>query len=909
MVRCWSTKQGLPQNAVTALLQSRDGYLWVGTKAGLARFDGVRFQRFGAEDGLPTGEISSLMEARDGALWVGAPNSGVFRWQNGHSINLCAELSSKNVTALTETFDGAVWIGTATGLDCWKGGQVAHQGEREGLPTVFVHALYTDRAGTLWVACGGAGIFQLRGGNFVPEPAPFDNPLLKPGYCFFEDQKSALWLSIGNGNLLCKKDGVWQTYGRTNGVPFYYVNCLAQAVNGTLWAGSTGEGLVCLKGDRFVPLTTSNGLSDNFVLSALADREGNVWVGTAAGGLNRLTPKKLATLAAPQGLTREIIRSIVESADGMLWVVSRTGGLYRGNHDQFEPYQSPTRPEGVDPDYYYPGVYPNSECILAAQDGTLWLGGPQALFHLGKTASKIFKANPDTKWINREMRIAALAEDANHTIWVGTSDGKILASRNGEFFPVQGVTNNSWVVNIASATNGTIWAGTSGSGLLQLRTNALVATLTSQQGLGSDFITALKVGRDGTLWIGTDGGGLNRWKDGHCLHFTAKQGLPESSIVQILEDDTGDLWVGSARGICRVRHGDLESLAAGTIAKLQPLMIGEMEGMLAEECSFGSSPNCLKTRDGRLYFTTVKGMVVINPKDYNPINLPATARLEEVLFNGKIVHQYGGEKVLIPPGRGNLEIHYTGLGSEILESIQFRYKLTGADADWVEAGERRTANYSQLPPGKYRFDVFARSGQGPWPVSGASMELTLQPYFYETRWFFVSSLALAALALIQTVRVISHRKLQRRLHWIEMQNAVEKERSRIAKDIHDDLGASLTQMTMWSETGQAATSHPDDHGLTFAKIADKSRLAVQSLDEIVWAVNPKNDNLPRLVRYICRHADECFDSSNIRCWQKVPEDLPASHGITPPNFDTTCSSPPRKPSITRSNTPAPPSSG
>ena len=263
------------------------------------------------------------------------------------------------------------------------------------------------------------------------------------------------------------------------------------------------------------------------------------------------------------------------------------------------------------------------------------------------------------------------------------------------------------------------------------------------------------------------------------------------------------------------------------------------------------------------------------PGQIKPPGLPPVARLEEINFNGKTINEDdGGGKITIPPGRGNLEIHYTGLGHAFLENLQFRYQLIGTDPDWVEAGTRRIAYYSQLPPGEYRFQVAARAGDGQWSQSQTGLALILQPHFYETWWFFASLFSLGVLALIQIVRVISHRRLQQRLHWIEMQNAVEKERSRIAKDIHDDLGANLTQVTMLSELGQTANGQPADHGQTFARIARKSRLAVQSLDEIVWAVNPRNDNLPRLVRYICRHADECFDSANIRCWQKVPEDLP-----------------------------------
>jgi ligand-binding sensor domain-containing protein/signal transduction histidine kinase len=870
VVRCWKTPQGLPQNSVTALLQTRDHYLWVGTKSGLARFDGVRFRPFAGKDGLPSGTISALLEARDGALWVGTPDRGLFCYQNGRGTNV---LSYRRITDLAETDDGTLWIGSSAGLDRWKGGQVAHMGETEGLPKSRVNSLYIDRAGTLWVGTADKGIFRLRDGKFASEPAPYKYQHL--GYCFLEDQGGALWLSTGNGFLLRKKGGEWQTYdGPTNGVPYNYVPCLAQTANGTLWAGSTGDGLVYLKEDRFIPFTTRNGLSDDYVMCALADREGNLWAGTAVGGLNRLTPKHLVTLAAPQGLTHELVRSIVESADGALWAATRNGGLYRGDHNHFAQYRSPHIPEGVVAAYNYPGVYLGSESILAAHDNTLWLGGPAALFHLGETNSKLFKVSEETKWL-QDSAVTSLAEDAHHTVWAGTSRGDILFSREGSFFPVEYGSKTAPVAAITCGADGTVWAGTRGAGVLQLRSNTFAAKLTSRQGLGSDFVTALHVGRDGTLWIGTEDGGLNRWKDGRCFAFPPRQGLPEGRIVQILEDDEGDLWLGGMHGICRVKRSDLESLATQQLAVVQPLTLGEEQGMLSEECSSGSSPNCLKSRNGRLYFATMKGLVVIDPKQYRSAESPPLARVEEVVFNGKIVSENAeGGKVVIPPGRGNLEIHYTGLGNAVLEGIQFRYQLIGVDPDWVEAGRQRTAYYSHLPPGEYHFQVITCGGGRLWPESRASMDLELRPHFYETRLFFASLLILSALALVQVVRVVSHRRLQRQLHWAEMQNAVEMERSRIAKDIHDDLGASLTQVSMLSEFGQDATGQPEVAGQTFGKIADASRLAVEALDEIVWAVNPKNDTLPRLVRYICLYADECFDSSPIRCWQKVPADLP-----------------------------------
>lgn len=873
-VRAWQAEQGLPQNTVNAIVQTRDGYLWLGTQNGLVRFDGVGFKVFGLRQGLQSVDVRALLEDRDGALWVGTSGGGVSRGRDGHFTTFTQRdgLAGNIVTSLAQDGEGSLWIGTTMGLSQWRAGRFSSFTEKEGPPGLGVRGLYTDRGGHLWITTGQDGLFQFQQGKLVEVPIAFPNPSQKTVYSLLEDRKGRLWIGVGNGVLLCREGGVWRRYDATQGLPSTYLTTLLEAGDGTLWAGSLDEGLFYRKGSQFLHLSQHDGLSDNAVRSLLEDREGDLWVGTRAGGLNRVAPRKLATLAAPQGLTNEFVRSIAESPDGTLWAATTGGGLYRYQGGTFTAFV----PGSTSEEYRF------VESVVATRDGTLWWGGSQGLFSLTDQNILGIYLGGSVSWLRGDS-ILSMREDREKGLWVGTARGQLRRLLDGQFTtPATGLPADP-LVAMAQSADGTFWIGTGGSGVLALK-GSQVSTFTTRQGLGSDFIRALFVDHEGTLWIGTAGGGLSRWRDGHIVNFTTKEGLVDDTVSQVLEDDAGNLWLGCNRGICRLSKRELNELAERKISFVHPLVFGKSEGMLAEECSSGSSPACFKSKSGLLCFATVKGVVLVDPKRQQVNERPPAVLLEEVVFNGEAWEPRemlpaagkGAARaaVMIPPGGRNIEFHYTGLSFTAPDKVRFRFQLVGLDSDWVEAGTRRVAYYPHVPHGHYTFRVIACNSDGVWNKTGAVLDVLMRPYFYQTWWFLGAATAAAAAGLALVVRDASQRKLRRQLQMLEMQHAVDQERTRIAKDIHDDLGASLTQITLLSELGKSAVGQPEQAEQHFAKIGGKSRLVVQSLDEIVWAVNPKNDNLVRLVEYLCRFADECFESTDIRCWQEVPEGLP-----------------------------------
>jgi signal transduction histidine kinase len=386
---------------------------------------------------------------------------------------------------------------------------------------------------------------------------------------------------------------------------------------------------------------------------------------------------------------------------------------------------------------------------------------------------------------------------------------------------------------------------------------------------------------DGTLWIGTLGGGLSRYKDGQMITFTSQQGLWADTISQIVADDDNNLWFGCNHGIFRVSKKELNDLAAGKIAFVHPRIFGLSDGMPAQECSGGFCPAGLKTKSGLICFSTVKGLVLVDPEAHLKA-LPHEVLLEEVLVDDRVlqadIHNTTAttngaspRHLVVPHGAWEVDLHYTAISLSSPELVRFRYRLQGLDKDWIEAGGRRTAYYHRIPPGDYNFQVTACNADGIWSDQKASLAITVQPFFWETTWFR-AAVIIGVLALLAGIVRLMER---RRYSYLETQNAIEKERLRISKDIHDDIGGILTQVSLISDLGQSETKNQPLLNGQFERIGNQSRAAVQALDEIVWATNPKNDNLSRFAEYVCRFADECFESSAIRCWQAVPTDLPS----------------------------------
>jgi ligand-binding sensor domain-containing protein/signal transduction histidine kinase len=872
--RAWGTEAGLPQNTVNAITQTRDGYLWLGTQGGLARFDGVRFTVFGLTHGLPSVQVRALCEDAEGNLWIGTTGTGLCRMRNGQFEMLTPEhgLAGINVTAIARGNNGQMWIGTMDGLSLWQRGQFLQPEAFAAWGHPSIRSLMKDRRGGVWVG-SSQGLFEFKDNRFVETLNPVDGQSITSAYCLLEDSAENIWVGIGNGRILCRRNGKWVIYDESAGVPYAYTTCFAEGADGTIWAGSLDEGLHYFRDGRFWPVHDQDGLSGRAIRSLFADHEGNLWVGMRTSGLNRLVRRRLTAVGQAQGLTNDFVRSVTESADGTLWVATIGGGVYRGEPNHFEAL--PTVITNV--------TYPFMETVVATRDGSVWWGGaPGGLFQWKEGQLVTSLTGEKMRWL-RNSTVTALLEDRAGGLWVGTSRGVVLKYQDGIGTLTMNRVARGAVSSLIQEPDGTLWIGSVAGGLCRSPADGRMPAYVTN-GLLSIHVAALHLDKENTLWIGTGGGGLNRWRNGNMTGFTTRQGLGDDTISQILEDDRGNLWLGCNRGIFRVRKNELNELAEGRRTFVHPRGFGINDGMLAEECSADSCPAGLKTKSGQLCFSTVRGLVLIDPSQTRSDELPPRVVMEEMLANGQpqtlLPRSTSADDeenpplaLTLPPGLGEFEFHYTGLSFAAPQQIRFRFRLDGLDKDWSEAGTRRAAYFHRLPPGKFVFRVSACNADGIWSRD-ATLAVTVLPHFWETRWFPISAGSVLLSVTIGVVSLAVRGRYKRRLARVEMQHAVERERLRISQDMHDDIGGILTRVSIMSDVGESAANGNETARGHFERIGKQVRSAVQSLDEIVWATNPKNDNLRRFADYVGRFADEFFENTSVRCWQEIPTDLP-----------------------------------
>lgn len=878
----WQTSDGLPGNTVTALQQTQDGYLWIGTLNGLVRFDGIRFKVFGESSELPNIRVLALLAARDGALWIGTEGGGLVRWQAGafRVFNHQDGLPSETVMTLAEDGEGQIWAGTLAGLACWREGRFEappRSSVEAGLP---VSGVAIDRENGLWVVTSGRLLLSRDRRQALSRPPAAEPSAFSSVLAAEAGRSGQLWFGGANGYIGAVSNGVVHVFREQPGQLLEATYALCEARNGDLWVGTANGGLRRLREGRFTSLTTQEGLSDNSVRCLLEDREGNLWVGTVGGGLNRVKVRKVTPFTTRDGLAHNVVMSLAEDNEGTVWVGSNCGGLSAGRDGIFSPF--------------YANYLLDNECIwslLPGSEGSLWVGTwGGGLFQIrGKEVRNYSVTRP-----GNDEPVVALAEDGSGGLWLGTMqaglkrfrDGKVSAGPTG----LPGLSHP--VTSVVQDPGGPLWIGTSGGGLHRWHSGQ-DRVFSRREGLPSDFVRTLY--RDGTggLWIGT-GGGLAFLRHEKLTAFTRAQGLPDEVISQILEDDRGFLWFGSNQGIFRILKAELQEVVEGHATVVSPVAYGRAEGMESLECTGGFHPSGLKTRDGRLWFSTVKGLVMVDPANSSFNETPPPVVIEEVRADGVVLaadsegfsgrSRSGAGRQVEPalhigPGTQRVDFRFTALSLVAPERNRFRYRLEGLEADWLEAGPQRTVAYPRLPPGRYTFHVAACNNDGVWNRSGASLAFQVRPHVWQTWWFRVAGLAAILGGGGWLVRTVAVHRLRRKVRRLQQEHAVERERTRIAQDIHDELGATLTRIALLTEVGLKHQDKPEEVTAALGKIFSTAREAVRAMDAIVWAVNPRNDSLDHFANYVSQYAEEFFRPTSIRCRLDIPADLP-EHPLT-----------------------------
>jgi diguanylate cyclase (GGDEF)-like protein len=728
----WHTKDGLPQSSVEAIAQSRDGYLWFGTQEGVARFDGVRFVVFDKSNtpALRANRILSLLADRRGGVWMGTDGGGMTRYDRGTFTTFRAKegLPGDTVGCLAQDQEGNVWIGTDRGLARFGAGGLKTYTTADGLPAGPVGALLARRAGGVWVGTD-TGLVSVEAGR----------PLSRvPGTrgrvsALWEDADGTLWLG-GNGALTAVRPESSRTYSPADGLPAHSVQALRRDRDGSLWIGTDGGGLARFRDGRFSIVSTKDGLPTDMVLQVFEDLEGSLWIGMHDGGLDRLRDAKFVTFTTREGLAGDDVWPVFQDREGSLWFGTSNAGLSRLKGGVFTTF---TTRDGL----------PSNAVQALAQDGsgTLWVGtrgGGLSRIDGGKVSAVAPRGGlPGTA-------IGALCADRDGSLWIGTRGFGVVRLRGGAFSEVPGLemVKDVAIHSIHQDRRGDVWIATNGRGLLHIH-EGVVAALTTRDGLASDIVNAVREGSDGSLWIATFGGGLGRLRGGRITSYTVAQGLYDDAVFQVLEDGGRNLWMSCNKGISRVSIAEMDALDRGAVASLHPVAYGTADGMKNRECNGANQPAGIRAADGRLWFPTIEGVVVVDPEHLPTNRVAPPVVLESLLVDGAPLA--ARDRLELPPGKESLEFQYTALSFAVPERVRFRYKLEGLDRDWVEAGARRVAYYTRIPPGSYRFVARAANDDGVWNEAGAALSFRLRPRFYQTPWFYaVMAIGLGGLGVL-----------------------------------------------------------------------------------------------------------------------------------------------------------------
>lgn len=740
--KMWTIDEGLPMNTVMSIAQTKDGYLWLGTETGVAQFDGVKFENFNHENtpAFTNDIILALMVDRSGRLWIIPRGGGVIRFQDGsfEALTRFSGILSKEVWCIIESVDGSIWIGSNTGLTRITGGEPVKIPLPGNLSGRAVTALLEDRNGAIWVGCKGAGLALIKKSGSGYESEYIGLPGMEITI-LFEDRKGALWIgTVENGLFRYFEDQLTLINGNNN-LAAFTIRCLYEDRFGNLWIGTHGDGIKVLPQTgisagnyRVFNFPGQEDFASSIILAFYEDREGTLWVGTNGGGLIWLRESKIITYTMKYGLSYNNIYGVFQDKQQRIWCGTKGYGVNYLNPDEGRFYTLSTKN----------GLSSNA-VITFAQDpaGSLWfgtLGGGINRFKNGKIDVFTFP----TGLSNNSFR--AVYVDPTGRILAGNVNGFIYEYKEGRFTQIADV--KSRVNMLFRDSRGILWACTMDNGLCRVNPSpGQPEFFNVEKGLSNNVVTCIREDLNGILWIGTVQG-LNRFQDGSITHLYKKHGIPDDTVYWILEDHKNDFWISSNQGIYCLSKEELNSFFNGEIAQVNPLVFGKETGLLSIECNGGNQPSGWRSTIGRLWFPTTHGVSIIDPRHVGVNRVPPPVVIEKIIINGK---QYPvSKRIKVPPGRNNLQIHYTALSFIVPTKIRFKYKMVGYDKKWTEVQNIRILYYNDLPPGKYRFQVTACNSNGVWNYNGVKIEIHLKPRFYQTLTFKIHIITFAAALLV-----------------------------------------------------------------------------------------------------------------------------------------------------------------
>jgi diguanylate cyclase (GGDEF)-like protein len=759
----WTTDNGLPQNGVREITQTPDGYLWFTTFDGLVRFDGVKFTTFnkGNTKGIINNRFTGVYCDKDGTLYATTMEDGVLTiYRNGTFTSYTSkQVPERYIDIFREDENGELKFKVDTGdhlTETWyslKDGKFVF---KEKLENKNIKIKTDGKTGKVWTISKNETIESQNGNTTV---YPHEIKIFDSSINYLEDSTGGLWL--GGTSLTYLKDGKKQQFGEKEGFPHNSdFHSFWEESDGSFWFAnggrtSPGLGLVRYKDGQFSVFGKDLGLTDTNIQHIFRDRENNVWLGTGKG-LNRLKKSVITTQSIEHGLSDSEVYPIYKDSKNNIWVGTAKGlNIYRDG--KFEPVNFKQSGKVYSEVAIWKNNAMSIQSLFEDSNGKMWIGVAGGIFIAENGKAEMLK-------VSEGYHVHCILEDQKGNVWAATNKG-ILRFNNYKLtksYSIEDGLRNEFLSLIFEDSHGDLWFGGFG-GLSKFKDEKFI-NYTKEDGLAGNYVRSIYEDNEGTFWIGTYDEGLSRFKEGHFVNYRIEDGLFNNGVFAIQEDHRGYFWISSNGGIYRVKRQELNDFADGKVSQLNSIGYGKQDGMLNNECNGGRQPASLKDEDGKFWFPTQDGVAIVDPKveSYNP--LPPSVVIESATVEREKV-KINNNNLIIEPGQKNIEIKFTGISLIKSEQIKFKYRLEGHDPDWIDADDNRTAYYSYLPHGNYVFRVKAANSDGIWNEEGATLNLELKPFFYQTTWFYLLCIGVGffALFVVWKISVYQFEARERRL--------------------------------------------------------------------------------------------------------------------------------------------------
>ena len=929
-VKVWGAVDGFMEGSVTDVAQTPEGYLWIGTVFGsVLRFDGTRFVSFNSantpEFSLKWG-LPRLMVDKAGTLWISIYDGGMTTWdrQGFHStftstnepdrllwsapgkvvfvydnqkkllsgnkhgekwdwetVNLSGDVPQ---TPPCADADGHVWYRRSDHeIGVWDGREIKTLTNIAGLEGQQLGVLVADASGHIWAGTDRC-VAEWQTDHFeVKTPTNGEDVLNVKRIVPTGDND--LWVEANGRMRHCdgrrwsaESEGWNREMGKLISLRFLHGDD-----EGGLWSSAGDLGLIHVLPDgTFHRLTTRDGLPSNTIHWAYQDHDGNTWTGYERGGLVQVRRRLFRAIGQDEKLNDSLINTVCEDVQGRVWIGTHSGtvGCYEnGNYTNLTLTKI---------------ARAQDSCVAPDAQGRVWIGAQGVGLLLCETGQMSRIATPAQLQVQPQSQgyPRLLLQGRDGRLWVGTLWSIVSVTNGNTTVEYTAQTVGEHPTALAEAADGTIWAGTLAGSLLRWDGKQFVPVAPpDQNSLGR--IWALWADPDGGLWAGTEQGGLLHWNNGRFRRYTTKDGLPSDSIEQVLGDAHGNLWLGTRAGIARIFSAAMNRFERGELEQLPVSVYGQSDGLLTIGSSIIFQPNCWRGHDGTLFFAMASGVAAVRPEQFRLNLRPPSVALEELRVDDKKVwpdhvgavltsSESNGEDdpsasppaIKVGPGRGDLEFRFTGLSLGSPSRVRFKSKLEGLETGWSDAVMDKKASYRHVPPGKYIFHVVAWNSDGIDSKNGVFFAVIVQPYYYQTIWFRGGVALLVLLGLSVMVAMAMRQRMRRRMEQLRRQHELERERTRIAQDLHDDLGAGLTEIGLLGAMLQDPERFPERKPEALERIIQRCHSMVMALDEIVWAVNPHNDSVNSLGGYIGRYAQSFLELTSIRCRLEIEEAEP-----------------------------------